>query len=44
MAIRSTLQPGTVTLTATRAGLEPATARLESKPVKIKGGLMEAPP
>ncbi len=40
VAIRSTLQPGMVTLTATRAGLEPATAKIESRPVAIKDGLM----
>ena len=44
VAIRSTLQPGTITLTATRAGLEPATVRLESKPVQITHGLLEPPP
>jgi beta-galactosidase len=40
VAIRSTLQPGAVTLTATRAGLEPATLKIESRPVAIKDGLM----
>jgi beta-galactosidase len=40
VAIRSTLQPGTITLTATRAGLQPATAKIESHPVEIKDGLM----
>jgi beta-galactosidase len=40
VAIRSTLQPGTITLTATRAGLEPATVKIESRPVEIKDGLM----
>jgi beta-galactosidase len=40
VTIRSTLQPGTITLTATRNGLEPATAKIESRPVEIKGGLM----
>ena len=40
VAIRSTLQPGTITLTATRAGLQPATAKIESRPVAIKDGLM----
>jgi len=39
VAIRSTLTPGTITLTATRDGLEPATAPIESKPVNIAGGL-----
>ena len=40
VAIRSTLQPGTIRLTATRAGLQPATAKIESRPVAIKDGLM----
>jgi beta-galactosidase len=40
VAIRSTLRPGTVKLTATRKGLEPATAKIESRPVEIKDGLM----
>ena len=40
VAIRSTLQPGAITLTATRAGLEPATVKIESHAVEIKDGLM----
>ena len=39
VAIRSTLTPGKITLTATRDGLEPATISLESKPVTITAGL-----
>jgi beta-galactosidase len=31
VAIRSTLQPGTITVKATRPGLEPATVKIESK-------------
>ncbi|HZT23477.1 MAG TPA: DUF4982 domain-containing protein [Verrucomicrobiae bacterium] len=43
--IRSTLQPGVITLTASRPGLEPATVKIESHPVKITGGLeAEMPP
>ncbi len=42
VAIRSTLTPGTITLTATRDGLEPATVQIESKPVAITDGLMQA--
>ena len=42
VAIRSTLTPGTITLTATRAGLAPATVQVESKPVEIIGGLAAA--
>jgi beta-galactosidase len=40
VAIRSTLQPGTITLTATRKGLAPATVKIESRPVETKDGLM----
>jgi beta-galactosidase len=40
VAIRSTLKPGAITLTATRAGLEPATIKIESKPVEINAGLL----
>ena len=39
VAIRSTLAPGAIKLTATRAGLEPGTIRLDSQPVKIVDGL-----
>ncbi len=39
VSIRSTLMPGTITLTATRDGLEPAAVKMESKPVDIAGGL-----
>lgn len=39
VAIRSTLTPGTVTVTATRPGLAPATVKIEAKPVKIVAGL-----
>ena len=42
VAIRSTLQAGTITLTATREGLEPGTATVTSKPVAIKDGLIAA--
>jgi beta-galactosidase len=40
VAIRSTLTAGPITLTATRAGLEPAMIKVESKPVEIMGGLL----
>jgi beta-galactosidase len=40
VAIRSTLTPGTIILTATRNGLEPATVKVDSKPVNIGGGLL----
>ncbi|HEV2329178.1 MAG TPA: DUF4982 domain-containing protein [Verrucomicrobiae bacterium] len=39
VAIRSTLQPGTITLTASRPGLEPATIQIQARPVKIEDGL-----
>jgi len=40
VAIRSTLQPGVITLTASSPGLEPAAVKIESQPVAIKDGLM----
>ena len=40
VAIRSTLTPGTITLTATRDGLESTKVQVESKAVKIEDGLM----
>jgi beta-galactosidase len=39
VAIRSTLQPGAITLTATRAGLVSATAEVDAIPVKMVEGL-----
>ncbi len=39
VAIRSTLAPGTITLTATRAGLTPATVQIPSHAMEIKDGL-----
>jgi beta-galactosidase len=39
VAIRSTLKPGTVILTASRPALESASVRIESKPVDIADGL-----
>jgi beta-galactosidase len=44
VAIRSRLTPGTITVTATREGLNPATVKVESKPVEIVGGLMRTLP
>jgi len=41
VAIRSTLKTGTITLMATRAGLEPATVKLDSKVVDIRDGLAQ---
>ncbi|MFG0253869.1 MAG: sugar-binding domain-containing protein [Rhodopirellula sp. JB053] len=39
VSIRSTLQPGEVTLTARRDGLRPASIRIRSRPVVTSGGL-----
>jgi beta-galactosidase len=44
VAMRSTLTPGEITLTATRDGLQPASVTLESVPVKISGGLIGLQP
>jgi beta-galactosidase len=45
VAIRSTLKAGAIKLTATRSGLEPGSAQLESRPVEIVNGLLrEMPP
>jgi beta-galactosidase len=41
VAMRSTLMPGTVRLTATRAGLQPATVSFDTKPVTITDGLSQ---
>jgi beta-galactosidase len=41
VAIRSTLVPGEITVTATRDGLTPATLKLSSQPVAILAGLVE---
>jgi beta-galactosidase len=39
VAIRSTLTPGTITLTATRPGLAPASVQIPSAATEIAGGL-----
>jgi len=39
VAIRSTLKPGTITVTAKREGLTSATLKIDSKSVEIVGGL-----
>jgi beta-galactosidase len=44
VAIRSTLTPGTITVTATREGLASATLKVESMNVKIDDGLAVAMP
>jgi beta-galactosidase len=44
VAIRSTLQAGEITVTATRAGLAPGKLVLHSAPVDIKDGLAAEPP
>jgi beta-galactosidase len=40
VAIRSTLSPGAITLTAARPGLKSAAVKIESKPVAIQDGLV----
>jgi beta-galactosidase len=44
VAIRSTREPGTITLKATRPGLAPATVRIESHATEIADGLETLPP
>jgi beta-galactosidase len=44
VAIRSTLKPGTITLTASRPGLTSATLKIDSKAVTITNGLTLAMP
>ena len=44
VAIRSTLTPGAITLTAARVGLAPATVQIESHATEIMGGLETHPP
>jgi beta-galactosidase len=41
VSIRSTLHPGTITLTASRPGLQSATVQIESKPVAIQDGVSQ---
>jgi beta-galactosidase len=40
VAVRSTLESGVITVTATRRGLKSTSLKIESKPVEIAGGLM----
>jgi len=44
VAMRSTLMPGTITLTAKREGLKPATITFDSKPVPMMDGLTKEMP
>jgi len=44
VAVRSTLIPGAITVTATRPGLTPAVGTIPSVPVAIAGGLENALP
>jgi beta-galactosidase len=44
VSVRSTLTPGTITVTATRAGLTSGTVEIKSLPVEIKDGLAEEMP
>jgi beta-galactosidase len=41
VSVRSTLSPGTITVTASRSGLQSAQIKIVAKPVKIVGGLAE---
>lgn len=43
-SIRSTLQAGSVTVTARREGLESATLELKSSPITLEGGILVEPP
>jgi beta-galactosidase len=43
VAIRSKLQPGTITVQATREGLEPGSIEIPSAPVTVTAGLVAAP-
>ena len=44
VAIRSTLQPGRIVVTATRPGLEKGAVQIEAKPVTVRDGLAELQP
>jgi hypothetical protein len=44
VAIRSTFNPGMITVTASRKGLKSSALKIESKPVEITGGLMLSMP
>ena len=44
VAMRSTLMPGTIKLTATREGLQPGTITFDSKPVAIVDGMTQEMP
>jgi beta-galactosidase len=44
VAMRSTLMPGTITLTARREGLQPATLTFDSKPLPMMDGLTKEMP
>ncbi len=43
VAMRSTRDAGSVTLTATRQGLKPATVIFDTKPVEVTDGLSQEP-
>jgi beta-galactosidase len=44
VALRSTLTPGTIVLTASRPGLASAAVKIESQPVELTAGLRRDPP
>jgi beta-galactosidase len=41
VSVRSTLSPGTITVTASRSGLQSAQIKIVAKPLKIVDGLVE---
>jgi beta-galactosidase len=44
VSVRSTLEPGTITITASRNGLKPAKIQIVSKAVNLADGLSELTP
>jgi len=44
VSVRSTLEPGTITVTAKRDGLAPATVTIPAKPVELQAGLRQKLP
>jgi len=41
LSVRSTLSPGTITVIASRSGLQSGQIKIVAKPVKMAGGLAE---
>jgi beta-galactosidase len=44
VSVRSTLSPGTITITASRSGLQPAQIQITAKPIKVADGLTASMP